>query len=332
MLEIETWKGGANLAYSIIYEYGLSTVLHYSLPVHQEFMIPANVAVVAGQVGEMLNLPSSPYHMSQRLLDVADLKKLIQEGWSVSSHGMTYDGLGGDLQLEVVRSRERIARMLGVWPTILVVGHTDHELVRIGAYARQHDYLCLFSYLDHPNRCDDDLFCLGRIPLMEEGPAPWRRQFDPYERLLLASEQRGWIVDSLVSASVEPAHFHSEISLNSLVRRFEKVREVGDANVWCALPEEIVDYILTRRATRIVPGKGGADGNEYLVTLGYVHPAVKRRTLTFRVSGLRGSKRAEPTIENLTARTEIAPFHWDNDYALFNVEVYDGLKLQLRDA
>ncbi len=332
MLEIEPWKGGARVAYSIIYEYGLRTILDWSLPIHQEFMIPANVALVADQIGELLNLPGSPHHMSQRLLGAADFETLFEEGWSVSSHGMTCDGLNADLRREIVGSRARIQRILGVSPTALVVGRADHELVRLGAYAKQNDYLCMFTCLDHINQSNDDLFCLGRIPLMEEGPPPCRRQFDPYERLSLALEHTGWVVDSLVSACPEPSHFHSEVAVNSLARRFEKVREVGDASVWCAVPEEIVDYVHTRRATRVIPGTGGPEGNEYLLDVGAMDPAVKRRALTFRVTGLRDRTSGQPVIKNLTARTEIAPFHWQSDYAFFNVEVYDGLKLQLRDA
>lgn len=332
MLEIEPWKGGARLAYSIIYEYGLGTIRDYSLPIHQEFMVPANVALVASQIGELLNLPGSPHHMVQSLLGAEDFETLFEEGWSVSSHGMTNDGLNVDLRREIVGSRARIQRILGLSPTALVLGRVDHDLVRLGAYARQNDYLCMFTCLDHINQSTDDLFCLGRIPLMEEGPAPWRRQFDPYDRLSLALEHRGWVVDSLVSACPEPSHFHTEISVNSLARRFEKVREAGDSNVWCAVPEEIVDYTLTRRATRVIPGTGGPEGNEYLLNVHAIDPAVKRRVLTFRVSGLRERNTGQPLIKNLTARTEIAPFHWQNDYAVFNLEVYDGLKLQLRDA
>ena len=332
MLEAEQWKHGADMAYSVIYEHGLDSILRHCVAVHEEFMVPANVSVVAGQMGRMLNMPGTPYHMTRRRLEPAELRKLVAEGWTISSHGMTGADPRGALEKEVAASRGVLQDAVGADVTAFVVPRGAGGLVRLGALARQSGYLCMFSCLDHVNEPGDGLFCLGRVPLMQEGPGPWFRQFDPYDRLMLAKERHGWVVDSLVCASHEPLCLDTEITISSLVRRLEKVREVGGNHTWCAVPEEVADYILTRRATRITPGKGGPDGNEYMLSVSGLDASVRRRVLTFRVSGLRDETGREAPLRNLTQRVDIQPIMAEDDSVLFEVEAMDGLRLRLPDA
>ena len=88
MLEVEQWKTGARFAYSIIYENGFDVLLRHAVPMHDEFLMPASVAVPGGLIGAMHNQPGSPYHMLHRHLDARELRALVAKGWCVSSRAM----------------------------------------------------------------------------------------------------------------------------------------------------------------------------------------------------------------------------------------------------
>jgi len=332
MLEIERWKTGATFAYSVIYENAFEVLLRHAVPMHDEFLMPASVAVVAGQIGQIHNVPGSPYHLLHRHMDVRELMRLAAKGWSISSHSMTHGDVAGNLYQEVAGSRAAIEEALETDVTSLVLPESDAEIVNVGVFASRHGYLSMFTWHDHLNLPDDDLFSLGRTPLIEEGPRPRRRKFDPYDRLALAREMGGWVVDSTQYATPEPICPEREITPASLARRFEKVRDVGGGSVWCATPEEVADYILTRRATKIAPGAGGQDGNEYELVVAGLDPHVRRRSLTFRVSGLRDAPNRRETVLNLTERREIPPFRVTAEAIWFEVEVADGLRLRVPDA
>ena len=331
MLDIERWPRGATLAYSIVYENPFESMLRQSVPAHDEFMIPACVSVFAGQIGEMHYEPGSPYHMILRHLDRDELEGLVGKGWSVCSKGMDGRGLRGDLQRQMAESRPRIEDAIGRRVSLFLAMSGEVEMVHAGAFAAQSGYLGMFSLLDHLNLPEHDLFCLGRIPLAEEGPRPRRRQFDPYDRLMLARDNGAWVVDSVSRVGHELTLPEREVTVGSLVRRFQKVREVGGEQVWCAAPDEVVDYILTRRATRVMPGKGGAEGSEYVVSVRGLDPAVRRRRLTFRASGLKDDVDPMRVVKNLTERVDVSAVRVEKDFMLFDVEVMDGLRLELPD-
>ena len=333
MLDIERWRRGADFAYSLIYEGPFEVLLRQSMPVHDEFMIPASVAVFSGRMGQMFDRPGSPYHMIHRHLSPEELRDLADKGWGISSQGVdAHSSVAADAVGRMAVSRAMIEEAVGRRVALFVLASDRWDIVPAAAMGEQSGYLGMFSPLDHLNLPDDGLYCLGRHPLMEEGPRPWRRQFDPYERLMLARDQGVWVVDSLSHVSSEPIQPDRELTLSSLVRRFEKVREVGGGGVWCATPEDVVDYVLTRRATRIVPGKGDARGNEYVLSVRGLDPGVQRRRLTFRATGLKGPVDLGKVVRNLSDRVDIRPMQVEGDTLRFDVEVVDGLRLQLPDA
>lgn len=332
MLDIERWRRGADFAYSILYEGPFEILLRQSMPVHDEFMIPASVAVFSGRMGQMFDRPGSPYHMIHRHLSHEELRELVDRGWAVSSQGVDAHPPTADAVGRMAASRAVIEEVVGRRVSLFVLTSPKWEIVPAAAMGAQSGYLGMFSLLDHLNLPDDELYCLGRHPLMEEGPPPWRRQFDPFERLLFARDQGAWVVDSLSHVCSEPILRGRELTFASLVRRFKKLREVGEGRVWCATPEEVVDYILTRRATRITPGKGHVRGNEYVLSVRGLSPSVRNRRLTFRASGLKGPVDMSKVVRNLTDRVDIRPVAVEDDAVRFEVEVVDGLRLQLPDA
>ena len=97
------------------------------------------------------------------------------------------------------------------------------------------------------NHVDEDLNALGRAAMytVESTVLPLR-VYDPYWRLHQAWDTGGWLVDSARVVSDNPANPERNITPALLAERFEKVAEVGD--VWRATPDEVIDYILMRRA------------------------------------------------------------------------------------
>ena len=332
MLDIARWKTGARFAYSFVYQNAFDVLLRHAVPLHDEFLMPASVAVLAGQIGQIHNVPGSPYHMLHRHLDAPELRALSAKGWTVCSHGMTHAGMRRSPYQELLGSRLAIEEAVGRDVTVLVLPEGEPEVVQIGAAAGQHGYLAVLTAHDSLNALEDDPLCLGRVALAEEGPPPRRRAFDPYDRLALADEQSGWVVDCTEYATPEPIRPDREITPAYLGRRFEKVREAGGGEVWCATPEEVLDYMLTQRATRIVPGEGSPQGNEYLLRVAGLSPRVRRRVLTLRVSGLREGGVGKRSVYSLTDRSEIPLLRQNDDTVWFDVDVIDGLRLRVPDA
>jgi len=139
-------------------------------------------------------------------------------------------------------------------------------------------------------------------------------------------------MDSTQYASPDPMCADMEIKLGSLARRFEKVREIAGADVWCATPEDVIEYILTRRAVKIVPGEGGRDGNAYMILVENLDSRIRQRTLTFHVTGLRNDGKRRGAIQDLTGRREIPVTRSTADAIWFDLEVYDGLKVRVPEA
>jgi hypothetical protein len=231
-----------------------------------------------------------------------------------------------------VGSRVALDEAAGVDVSLLVLPDEEPHIVEIGAYARQHGYLAMLTVHDNLNLAGDDLFSLGRVALAEEGLPPRRRHFDPHERLALAHEQGGWVIDGVQCASPEPLRPDMELTPKSLARRFEKVRDFGEAGVWCATVEDVADYVLTARATRVSPGQGGPEGNEYVLSVADLSRRVRRRALTFRVSGIRREEPGRRRLFSVTDRREIPVLRETADALWFEIEVMDGLRIHVPDA
>src|SRR4030095_1070359 len=129
---------------------------------------------------------------------------------------------------------------------------------------------------------------------------PFYTQLDHYYRLHEAREHRGWLVDYTHLTNPRVQCPQKEISQESLVRRFEKVLEVGGDKVWTANGDEVVDYILVHRSTLIQEVAAGLYDWEWELRA-ETPQQVQRRLLTFSFeippekSGIRPTIKTEPT-------------------------------------
>ncbi|MBI4551373.1 MAG: hypothetical protein HY710_03845, partial [Candidatus Latescibacteria bacterium] len=90
----------------------------------------------------------------------------------------------------------------------------------------------------------------------------------------------GWIIDYCHCPLETPVHRNKDCSADQLRRRFETVLAEGGDEVWCAVPEEVMDYHLTRRQTRIETLAETPEERRYRLRLDGLSDRVTCRTLT----------------------------------------------------
>lgn len=256
MLRVETWKHGWRWVYSVIYDEAVESLLEHALPLHRQHGMPGTVAMAAEPLAEggQLRLTSRGSEHG-RYLNVGEVEELQRHGWSVASLGPRRDQAdGGDRaptrSAPTRDSRVALEQLVGAPVTVLTVSTIDHHHGILPEEIQAAGYLGVFTLEDrlNYNHVDEDFLALGRSALytVEGLPLP-ARTYDPYWRLHQARDTEGWLVDSARLVSEEPADPERDVTPALLAERFAKVAEVGD--VWLATPDEVIDYILMRRAS-----------------------------------------------------------------------------------
>lgn len=286
-VEICCWKHGHAFAYSITYDEGFADLIDHALPVHQKYGIPGHLVMVAGQLGQMRDVPSSTYHGVRRHLSPQQLLDLIQEGWSVGDHSMTHGDLNIDTYTEVVTSKQVLEDAAGQTVNVFHLPGADFSFAPAARYLEEAGFLAVFFADDCLNSHDPDLFALSRTLLyvIEGEPFcslydPFPRVYDPYHRLHEALDVGGWIVDITHSVEPEPLAPWKDATPDILDARFNCLRSVGNGREWAAEPEEIVDYILVRRAATIKDVRTEPNRLSFRLELGGIPAAVKCREIS----------------------------------------------------
>ena len=252
------WKHDSKFVYSITYDEAFEDLLTYALPIHRKFGIPGHLVAVAGQLGEIRNVPSSSYSGKCRHLSGAQMRELIAEGWSVGDHSMTHGDLNCNTFSEVIESKRVLEQAIGQPIKIFHLPGADFSFAPAARYLQQAGFLAVFFADDRVNDGDPDMFGLSRtLVYVTEGQPffslydPFPRDYDPYHRLHEALDCGGWIVDITHLVSPEPIAPWKDATPEILEARFDCVRCVGAGGEWTAEPEEVVDYILMRRAATL---------------------------------------------------------------------------------
>jgi len=331
LLRVECWKHGQRWAYSIIYGEGFVQVLENALPIHQRYSIPGCVAVVVGQLGDVRNVGGrDPYSGRFRHLSVEQLHVLRQHGWSVANHSLTHGNQWEDTYQEVVESNRILERLLGAPVTAFVVPNDSRHHGPVLPYVEEAGYLSVFAMEDrlNHNHVDEDLFALGRSPLFTlERPEVYQRTYDPWWRLRQARETQGWIVDYTHLVQDSPPAPDQDITPALLGQRLQKVQEVGAA--WAATPDEVVDYILTRRAAHPRGLRAGPQEITFRIEAPRIPARVQNRELTFTLQVPRTWDR--PTVV-VDGRQEVPVTALAEGRARFTCAVADGQQVRASDA
>ncbi len=241
------WPHGKRWVYSISYDEGCAALLEHAVPLHRELGIPANLALVAGQIGVPRNVPGSSYD-GMMILSRDEIRGLCAEGWGVSCHSMTHAAVTDqNAGVEVVAARRVLAEALGMAVTIFCVPGDNAGYPAARKVAPEAGYQAILTIYDEVNPPGCDLLRLGRVPIHTEYPPPFYSRFDPYKRLHQARDLGGWIIDychcPLPGRAIHP---WKDCTLEELRRRFETVLAVGGDEVWLAEPNEVIRHATCR--------------------------------------------------------------------------------------
>ncbi len=287
-IEIAPWKDDANFVYSVVFDEGTIDCLANAFPVAQQYGIPGDVAVVAGQLGEKRHVERSSlndyFHMGPE-----HLKFLMSQGWSVSNHSFSHPPLRDpsriDYAQEIVESYHVLERALGQpvpvfssWNSFEVYD-TVREWVE-----RTPGYLALTrasNDAEHVNSPDFDPMSIWRNRLSEDDEIEFlpewlsRRGFDP-ERV-----QGEWLVDVTHLVMYKTPQGHKCISPYALEGRFDQMRTIFGDRMWAANPDDVVRYAYLRRHCTPVVEQSSQARATISVEFSQLPPQIAGGELTF---------------------------------------------------
>lgn len=319
-LKTAKWKYGKKFVYSVTYDEGLADLLKYTIPVHAKYNIPGCVAVVASQIGQKRNLPSSSYHGMWHM-SATELKEIMSGGWSVANHSMTHGYMKDNPYLEVVESKKIIEDLIGVPITAFIVPNHNEHHPPVVPLAKTHGYLSVYTITDALNTYATDRFALNRTTMVQRGFAPFFTEFDPYHRLHQALEAEAWIVE--YSHLTNPVNISLEKDLKQadLVRRFEKLNEVAEKQFWAATPQDVVDYMHLNESTRLSEIRSGENSVFFSIDPGQYPPQVQNHELTLQIQADFPLRNPELWVgaEKMATQSEIVSANPTIGYLTFEV-------------
>ena len=304
MLRVETWKYGWRWVYSVTYDEGVPTLLQHALPLHRKHAMPGTVALDAERIadGEQHRQDANDGEHG-RYLNLNEVRELQRHGWSVAGLGPTREqARDGDRAptrgAPTLLTSQTLEELVGTPITALVVSRQDHHHGFTPEEIQEAGYLSVFTLEDrlNYNHVDEDLNALGRAAMytVESTVLPLR-VYDPYWRLHQAWDTGGWLVDSARVVSDNPANPERNITPALLAERFEKVAEVGD--VWRATPDEVIDYILMRRAAHPRALHTSDEAITFYMEAPRIPERVQSRELTFTLDTPRAWQRSQVTSD-----------------------------------
>ncbi len=282
MLTVCRFKNDAPFAYSITYDEGFIDVLANAYPIHKKLDIPGHLDVVAGQLGRRRDCFGSSlngiFHM-----DAEHLRFLISEGWSVGNHSYSHFSYphhpGLDMYREVVYSKYYLEDQIGIPVTHFAVPNDKFNYMPALPYIKQAGYLSCQHIEGGVNYDDVDLLKIGNF-MVASGKIRPRTGWP--EKLLtknidLKAVKDGWLCETTHLVQPYPVQDWKNISADDLKKRFEKMLEISKGKVWAATPNEVVDYILLRRNTKVKKLKE----NEYFLDVNFP-VGVNKRMLSLK--------------------------------------------------
>jgi hypothetical protein len=200
---------------------------------------------------------------------------------------MSHGDLNQNTYTEVVVSKRRLEEAIGQAVTLFHLPGADFSFAPAARYLDEAGFLAVFFADDRVNDYDPNLLALSRtLVYVAEGEPicslydPFPRVYDPYHRLHEALQVGGWIVDYTHSVEPAPLALWKDATPDVLDARFDCLRRVGNGQEWAAEPEEIVDYILVRRAALVKDVQTASDNSSFRLELGYIPEAIKCREIS----------------------------------------------------
>ncbi|MFY7952350.1 MAG: polysaccharide deacetylase family protein, partial [Armatimonadaceae bacterium] len=278
-LSICDWKYGKQWVYSITYDEALEELHRFAVPFHDELGIPGHVEAVAGHLGVVRQIGQSSYNGYHHMGPVG-LRDLISRGWGVGNHTWSHEIVTPETVEREIGEAKQVLEEACAAPVPLYcaagsnVNMADHVLDA----CRRYGYLGAMSITDDINRPGDELFWLNRTPLHVHMVWPFYNVYDPYRNIQNAQAEGGWLIDYCHCPLEEAVHPAKDCTAAQLRQRLETILSEGGDSVWCANPDEVIQYHRTRRATRLEP----VGPHAWRIRLVDLPEQVRVTTLTFR--------------------------------------------------
>lgn len=298
-VSICAWLHDAPFAYSMTYDEGTVDCLANALPVHEQFGFPGHVDVVAGQLGRQRTAYGSSLNTFMHM-SPDELRFLLERGWGVGNHSWSHyvhplqPGL--DLYREVVWSKYHLEDALDHPVRIFTIPNDKHNYEPVLPLVKQHYLAC--AYIDgSPNREDFDLYQIGNFMVASgqiHASYDWKRELLT-PNLDLEFLRGSWLYETshLVMWNVPQAH--KCVTPEDLTRRFARLTELSDGKLWAAKPDDVVDYVLLRRAVSVEVVRTEPRLIEFELR-GEWPVGVMSGKLSFRVCGLPAAKACEVSL------------------------------------
>lgn len=280
-LTITPWKYGKRWVYSITYDEALVELHEFAVPLHDEFGIPGHLEAVAGHIGVERQLGQSSYNGFMHM-NGSQMREMVARGWGVGNHTWSHEVVKPDMvDRELGEAKEVLEEAIGQpVPLYCSAGNNTNMAPHVLEAARKYGYLGAMSITDALNRPGEELFWLNRTALHEQFYEPFYSEYDPYRNIRHAQVDQGWIIDYCHCPLEKAVHPNKDCSAAQLRRRFETVLSEGGDAVWCANPDEVIEYHTTRRHTQIETVEEGPRKQVYRLKFDGLPPQVTRRALT----------------------------------------------------
>ncbi len=316
--------------YSVTYDGGSSDLLRSALPLHRQHGVPATVAVAGASFFPGANGRRGAGSGERNVaLDLDAIHELQRHGWRIACLGP----IGAQTPAQppgAPPDAQALADAVSGPVTLLMVETHDHYHGFTPAQVQAAGYLGVFTLADrlNYNHVDEDLWALGRAPLYTlEGEVLPHRLYDPYWRLHQARDAGGWLVDSARDVTDSPTVPERDVTPALLAERFSKVAEVG--GVWHATPEDVLDYVLMRRAAHPRGFRATGQAITFTMEAPRIPERVQNRELTLTLATPLGWQRPQVSadgapVEDVTAVGE--------DGIRFTLPVRDGQQVRIENA
>ncbi len=274
-LTICDWKHGKRWVYSITYDEALVELHRFAVPYHEEFGIPGHVEAVAGHIGKVRQIGQSSYNGFHHM-GAEGLRDLLARGWGVGNHSWSHEVIGpDDVDRELGDAKKLLEDAIGApVPLYCAPGSNVNMADHVLQAAQRFGYLGAMSITDalnlpSPQRRNggDNQLWLNRTPLHEQYYEPFFSAYDPFRNIRYAQEQGGWIIDYCHCPLEKAVHPNKDCSEAQLRRRFEAVLAEGGDAVWCANPDEAINYRVTRRHATVETLQADDDAHRYRLLL-----------------------------------------------------------------
>ena len=290
-IDVAPWQEDAAFVYSVVFDEGTIDCLANAFPLSQQYGIPGDVAVVAGQLGEKRHVERSSlndyFHMGPE-----HLKFLLSQGWSISNHSYCHPPLHDPSRInyaqEIVESYHVLEQALGQPVPIFSSWNSFEVYDTVRAWvARVPGYLGLTrasNDAEHTNAPDFDPFSIWRNRLSEDDEIEFlpewlsRRGFEP-DRV-----QGQWLVDVTHLVMYKVPQGHKCISPHALEGRFEQMRTIFGDRMWAATPDDVVRYSYLRRHCSPTVNQNSDTRATITVNFPQLPPQIEEGELTFLVS------------------------------------------------